>query len=273
LPSRWPATGDAAATARPVRELAPNAVLIARHDLTGDLARFTIQPDGGVPPFHAGQYVSVGLPGDAGPVLRPYSIASGPRDLDRLELLIRRLDGGALTSRLWDAPAGTRLFMGPPRGLFTLTRDDATAAAEVGAPMLFLSAGTGLAPVMSMLETLAGSSSRPRAVLLHGVARANELAYQDRLTGWARQGWLSHRPTVSRPDAGGADAWTGATGRVESHIERVLDEERIDPAAVRVYACGNDGMVAASREALAIAGVPSTAIRFESFTPAKSRAA
>jgi len=276
LPTRWPGGDDAPAAPRPARALVPNAALVARHDLTGDLARFTIRPDGGVPTFHAGQYVSIGLPADTGPVLRPYSIASGPHELDRLELLIRRLDGGALTTRLWDAPAGTRLFMGPPRGLFTLTGDDVAAAADAGAPLLFLSAGTGLAPVMAMLRAVADAPSRPRAILIHGAARAHELVYEELLARWADEGWLSHRPTVSRPDTPGTHgraAWTGATGRVESHIERVLDEERVDPSAVRVYACGNDGMVSASREALASAGVPATAIRFESFTPAKRQAA
>ena len=39
------------------------------------------------------------------------------------------------------------------------------------------------------------------------------------------------------------------------------------------FACGNDGMVAASRAALVAAGVPETNIRFESFTPTGSRSA
>ena len=37
-------------------------------------------------------------------------------------------------------------------------------------------------------------------------------------------------------------------------IERVLAEHGLDPARVRAYACGNDGMVAACRTALAAAG-------------------
>lgn len=277
LPTRWPDGALAAATdaaaPRAGRPLTPNAFLVARHDLTDDLARFTIRPDGGVPAFHPGQYVSLGLGGDGAPVLRPYSIASAPLQRDELELLIRRLDGGAFTSRLWAAEPGTRLWVGPPRGLFTLRAGDAAAAEEAGTPLLFLSAGTGLAPVMAMLGSLATRPTRPSAILLHGATRVPELAYRDRLEGWSRQGWLTHRPTISRPDDPANAGWGGATGRVEAHVEQVLSEQGIDPSRLRVFACGNDGMVAASREALGRLGVPESSIHSESFTPAKAHAA
>ena len=81
--------------------------------------------------------------------------------------------------------------------------------------------------------------------------------------------WLAHHPTISRPGDPGNAGWRGAVGRVEAHIERVLAEHGLDPAGLRAYACGTDGMVDASRAALARAGVPEAHIRSESFTPAR----
>jgi ferredoxin/flavodoxin---NADP+ reductase len=261
-----PLPGAAPGVARPARDLAPNASLADRIDLTPELARFRIRPDAGVPPFKPGQYLSIGIPSPDGPLLRPYSIASAPGDRDELELLIRRLDDGALTRRLWALRPGDRVWTGPAKGLFHLD-----AVPDPAAPHLFLGAGSGLAPVMAMLGALAAlpAGARPHATLVQGATRTAELAYADRLAGWARDGWLDHVPTISRPADADNAGWTGAAGRVEAHIVRVLAERGLDPGTVRAYACGNDGMVAACRAALAVAGVPETRIRFESFTPTR----
>jgi ferredoxin-NADP reductase len=273
LPARWPDLPAATpnASARPARDLTPNATLSDRMDLTADLARFRIRPDGGVPAFAPGQYVSIGFASEAGPILRPYSIASSPDERDKLELLIRRLEGGALTTRLWAARPQTRLWMGPPRGLFTLT--PTAPETSRGRDHLFVAAGTGLAPVMAMLEALSGAPGRPRALLLHGVAQASELAYRERLHAWTQDGWLAYHPTVSRPGDPASAGWTGATGRVETHLRSAIGEHGFDPSRTVAFVCGNDGMVAASRDALLEAGVQEHAIHAESFTPGRARAA
>lgn len=269
MPALPPLPAATSGAPRPTRDLSPNATLTARLDLTRGLARFRLRPDAGVPVFKPGQYLSIGLPGPSGPLLRPYSIASAPGDSDELELLIRRLDDGALTTRLWALGPGDRLWVGPPKGLFHLD-----AAPDPALPHLFLGAGTGLAPVMAMLGALAAlaAAARPRAILLQAVTAVPELAYRERIAGWARDGWLTHVPTISRPADPANHGWRGAVGRVETHIEPALGAGGLDPSRVRAYACGNDGMVAACRTALAAAGVPEANIRFESFTPARAAA-
>lgn len=266
MPALPPLPAAEGGAPRPARDLTPNATLVARLDLTPSLARFRLRPDVGMPDFKPGQYCSIGLPGPTGPLLRPYSIASAPGETGPLELLIRRLDDGALTTRLWALGAGDRVWVGPPKGLFHLDADP-----DTDAPHLFLGAGTGLAPVMAMLGSLArrAAGERPRSFLLQGATALPELAYRERIGGWARDGWLTHVPTISRPTDAANGGWRGAVGRVEAHIERVLAEHGLDPARVRAYACGNDGMVAACRTALAAAGVPDANVRFESFTPAR----
>ena len=257
----------------PRQALPANASLVERHDLTADLAIFHIRPDAGPLRFQPGQYVSVGLPCD-GPLLRPYSVASPDDGREIIELLIRRASDGALTTRLWALRRGDRLFVGPARGLFTLLAHDPRRH-------LLVAAGTGLAPLMAMLASLAERPDAQPTTLLHGVSRAPELAYRERLSGWAAQGWLDYRPSVSRPESPDSAGWTGRIGRIDGQLEQLLAEwttrpgwvPAADPDGVVAYLCGNDGMVLAARRCLAAAGFPATAIHAESFTPPRRQAA
>ncbi len=259
-PVRLPLPPRPLVAPRPARTREPNAVLAERLDLTPDLARFRLRPDGGVPSFLPGQYVSLGLQTGDGPLLRPYSIASAPHERDVLELYIRRMDGGAFTTRLWELRPGTRLWVGPPRGLFTLRPADAE-------PHLLIATGTGLAPMIAMLASIAPRLVRPRVTLLHGVAYRPELGYRDQLGRWSSQGWLDYRPSISRPAAAVNDGWDGAIGRVDRLLDDLLTGRGGEASRSVAYLCGNDGMIEASRQVLLRHGMPEAAIHAERFTP------
>lgn len=246
---------------RTARSREPNATLVERRDLTPDLARFRFRPDAGVPAFIPGQYVPIALPTDAGPLIRPYSIAAAPHDLGIIELFVRRLEGGACTARLWALEPGARLWIGPPRGLFMLRPVD-------GSHHVLIATGTGLAPMIAMLAALADRPARPPATLIHGVAHVSELGYRDELEGWSRQGTLDYRPTISRPTAADDTGWDGAVGRVDGVLADLLAARDIDVDRSVAYVCGNDGMIATIRQMLVRAGMPETSIHSERFAPA-----
>ncbi len=243
------------------RSREPNATLIERRDITADLARFRFRPDAGVPAFVAGQYVPVALPTEDGPLIRPYSIASAPREREMLELFVRRLDGGAFTARLWALEPGARLWIGPPRGLFLLTPADASRH-------LLIATGTGLAPMMAILAALADRPVRPHVTLIHGVSRVSELGYREELERSSMRGSLDYRPTISRPPTTGDVGWDGAVGRVDRVLLDLLAAGTIDVLGSVAYLCGNDGMIATVRELLVHAGMPETSIHSERFAPA-----
>jgi len=150
-----------------------NATLAERIDLTETIAHFRVRPDDGRPDFRPGQYMALGLADGDRLVQRPYSAAS-PTDRGRdVEFLIRRVEGGALTPRMWSSPPGTRLRLGRPNGLFTLQPNDPRTH-------VFVATSTGIAPFLSMLETLLGGRRPPRAAVVHGVSRPAELGYRPR---------------------------------------------------------------------------------------------
>lgn len=238
------------------RELVPNATLVSRIDLTPVVARFAVRPDAGAPAFKPGQYFALGLQVQGAFLQRPYSTASPAGETDELEFLIRRVAAGTFTPALWEMRPGGRVWIGPPKGLFTLRPGDERTH-------LFVSTGTGLAPFISMTEALlrdaaagaagaAGGAATccPRIAVIHGVSYASELAYRERLEDWVASGRLSYVPTVSRPLDPANAGWTGATGRTEAVLGRVCDELELNPLTTVAYICGNPEMIEATVEVL-----------------------
>jgi ferredoxin-NADP reductase len=243
----------------------PNATLADRVDLTSSIARFRIRPDDGVPAFEPGQYLALGLPVDGRLLQRPYSTASPKGASEEVEFLIRRVPTGAFTPLLWELPVGARLRMGRPKGLFTMKPGDPR-------DHLFIATGTGLAPFVAMLETLlagGGSGERPpRAVVVHGVSRVAELAYQERLERWASDGrGVAYAPAISRPDHPENAGWSGAVGRVDAILDALCDEQELDPLRTVAYLCGNPEMIAAGERILAARGIPPDGIVSEHYWP------
>jgi ferredoxin-NADP reductase len=155
--------------------------------------------------------------------------------------------------------------MGPPKGLFTLTPNDSRTH-------LLVSAGTGIAPFISMLSRL--SSTSISVVVVHGVSFEAELAYRPWLESLAAaRPNVVYAPTVSRPDAPENAAWEGRSGRVEQVLAAVSTDLRVDPAATIAYLCGNPDMVERSRDVLRGLGLADADIIRENYwAPTPTRA-
>jgi ferredoxin-NADP reductase len=239
------------------RPFTPNAVLAERHDLTPDVARLVVRPDSPVPAFEPGQYFALGLALDDVPVLRPYSTASPRGAAHTLDFLVRRVPTGTLTPVLWNLSVGERLWIGAPKGLFLLKRGDRRTH-------LLVSAGTGIAPFISMLNELIGTGVN--VVVAHGVSYASELAYRPWLESIAAAHTeVLYVPTVSRPDAPQNAGWTGRSGRVERVLPEVWEELTLDSADTVAYLCGNPEMVERSRETLLARGLAADSIVHENY--------
>jgi CDP-4-dehydro-6-deoxyglucose reductase len=202
--------------------------------------------------FLAGQYVDVTSP--AG-VKRSYSIASDPADGGRIELQVRRVDQGALSTYWFEqAKANDLLRFNGPLGTFFLRP-------VAGLDLIFLATGTGIAPIRSMLAQLAAmpAPERPRSVSLYWGGRHREDLYLDPAAGLPG---LRYVPVLSRGGAG----WTGAQG----HVQDVLVHEAAHGTApalagAAVYACGSEAMIHGARRLLADNGLPPRQFHFDAF--------
>jgi CDP-4-dehydro-6-deoxyglucose reductase len=202
--------------------------------------------------FLAGQYIDVTSPSGAS---RSYSVASDAANPDRVELQVRRVDGGVLSDYWFErAKLNDLLRFNGPRGTFYLRPCE-------GQDLVFLATGTGIAPILSMLRQVAAMpvASRPRSVALYWGGRHAHDLYLD--AGGALPG-LRYVPVLSRGDAG----WAGARG----HVQDVLVHDvahGIAPALAGavVYACGSDAMIHGARRLLTDNGLPATRFHSDAF--------
>ena len=258
----------------PPRPLTYNATLVAREDFTAELAAFHVrydEPLAQAPAFRPGQYVALGRNNEARPVLggvrRSMSIASAPEQTNALEFYIRYVAHPAsdnpLTHLLWPMRIGERLFMSrKPVGKFTI---EDTLGEPDSRIRLFVAAGTGLAPFLSMLRAMAIKDARAdmrRILLIHAASYPADLRYGEELARYAERHGLRCFRSVSR--AAEAAAWTGDTGRAEDYFvpERLealeeragLPRGALNARDAGVLVCGFQGTIARSIERLAPRG-------------------
>ena len=214
-------------------------------------------------PFEPGQYATLGLLGAENLVHRPMSVSSSADDLSEYEFFIRRVENGGFTPLLWERSVGDPINIKGPKGKFLLQDD--------GRRALFVASGTGLAPFISMIETLRHRNQTRDIVLLHGVSYDYDLAWRRQLTELetGAEFPLRYVATVSRPQH--CPDWTGCTGRVEAIVASQLDEHGLAPDTATIYLCGNPEMITAVEEIAAARGFPPEQVRKELYWP-KGRA-
>jgi len=201
--------------------------------------------------FLAGQYVDFLLP-DGG--RRSYSIASPPHEPERLELHVRRVEGGQFTTQVFEELGERSLLrLEGPLGGFWLRE-------ESDRPVVMVAGGTGYAPIKSMLRHLMHVGARQPVHFYWGVRRPRDLYEGQRLLRWAAQyDWLRFTPVMSEAQA--EDQWQGRHGWVH---EAVL-EDYGSLSEVDIYAAGPPPMIAVIQELFPARGLPQGRLFFDSF--------
>jgi NAD(P)H-flavin reductase len=204
-------------------------------DLTRDVRTIALElRDPAEIHFQAGQFVSfeVPKPGLPFPVRRPYSIASPSSNRTVIDLLFNLVPGGPGSTFLFSLHSGDPVSFRGPAGTFVLREYSDRR-------LLFVATGTGIAPIRSMLHTRL--PSRTPVTLIWGLRHERDMYYQAELADLAtRFPEFSYTVTLSRPSS----SWTGAVGRVQSHIAPHL--ATLDDLAV--YVCGSKAMITSVTE-------------------------
>jgi len=199
--------------------------------------------DAPLPAARAGQYLTLRVPGAATPPpVRSYSLSEAPKDGYRISVKHEPhgVASGYLTTEL---RAGTVLDAGAPRGEFVLD-DGAT-------PLLLLSAGIGLTPVLGMLNELADARSERDVWWVHSTRRPGDYALADE----------AHRLLASLPSAHEHLFYSATTGRITKDSLAALGV----PEDACAYICGPAGFMTDMQAALAGLGFTTDRIRTELF--------
>lgn len=230
-----------------------------------DLAIFRITPEGDVPDYKAGQFLTLGMPVEAegGKMIRRgYSIASHPENKKYFEFVIRWVRKpypGRLTTELFDAKVGDEVSWIRPTGHMTIN-DELPNGEPDRRRIVCIGGGTGIAPFVSMVQHLHAVGDKREIVLLHGASYVDELSYKELLTNLENESldrgadkWnFKYRAAISRPQEWFNRSWTGQVGRVEQFLrarqggQSPLEElvgEKITKDNTMFYICGWQGTI------------------------------
>ena len=210
-------------------------MILERRDITDDLLMMWIEKPKGFT-FKAGQYCTIG----SGGIERAYSIVSAPHE-ENLELFVELvpLPDGNLTPLIWDLHEGDTMTIRPrAKGIFTF---------KPALPnQLMIATVTGIVPFISILrDYLHQEQSGHHFYVLEGASYVDELTYDKELQQLANEhsDLITFVPTISRPTEERNAAWTGETGRVNTIVQKSVDQFGLAPDDTLIYACGHPDMI------------------------------
>nr|WP_090342080.1 ferredoxin reductase [Mycolicibacterium malmesburyense]CRL72429.1 ferredoxin [Mycolicibacterium malmesburyense] len=218
------------------RELRGRVLDVRRE--TEDSATLVIKPGWGFTfDYQPGQYIGIGVQIDGRFRWRSYSLTSAPSRTTRtITITVKAMPEGFLSTHLVDGLApGTIVRLAAPQGNFVMP-DPAPAK------VLFLTGGSGITPVMSMLRTLARRDQITDIVHLHSAPMESDVLFAAELAELAR----AHDGYRLRVRA------TRTAGRLDL---AGLDDEVPDWRERQAWACGPEGMLDAAQRSWSAAGL------------------
>ncbi len=206
--------------------------------------------------FYPGQYVmlKVPYPPTGEELRRAYSIASSPLSKNRLELTVKRMEGGKASVLLTtQTKVGDRFLIKGPYGKFFWTED-------MSQKVVLLGAGSGVVPLMSILRYIRDKElSQVEATLLVSYTSYEEIIYRRELEELSKLPNINIKITLTRS---APEDWKGYRGRINKDM--ILAEvPRLEENLY--YLCGPPKFVEDMKELLLGLGVPKENIKTEKY--------
>ena len=212
-------------------------------------------PSGATFLFRAGQFITLDLPLPGGPVQRTYTISSNPTTNAYIAVTVKAQPGSVAGRWMMEnLKPGARLRAYGPAGLFHLPR-------QPDGKYLFISAGSGVTPMMSMATVLFERGEEPDVTFIQCARRPTELIFRKRLEYMAsRVQGMRLNFVVGQDDP--YEVWTGYRGRFNQLMLGLMAPDYLDRD---VYCCGPDGFMQAVRDMLNALGYDMSRYHQESF--------
>ena len=213
--------------------------------------------------YQPGQFVTLELPLGDEPLMRTYTLSSSPSRPFSIAVTVKAQPGSAGTRWMFDnVGPGTLLKAYGPAGDFTLHR-------HAAAKYLFISAGSGVTPMMSMLRWLNDCAPWTDIAFVNCARRPEEIIFRKELELLG-----SRMPGLSLgfliEERSSRESWFGHMGRIDAVRLPLLSP---DFREREVFCCGPEPFMQAVRSMLDNAGFDMGRYHQESFSaPPKEEA-
>ncbi|MEZ8145387.1 FAD-binding oxidoreductase [Enterovibrio norvegicus] len=196
-----------------------------------------------------GQYVDLIYQG----IQRSYSLANAKNVDGEIELHIRKVHNGKMSGYVFGGlNTGQLMRLEGPKGTFFVR--------EGTAPLVFIGTGTGIAPILAMVEQLISDGDSRDIHVYWGMRKRSEF-YCKRMNDLAEQ----NESIRFNPVASQELDWEGRTG----YVQDTVLQDFTSLADVEIYACGSVKMIESSKELFLKHDLPSEAFHSDAFTPSK----
>ena len=204
--------------------------------------------------FWPGQYVDISIPGSD--ESRSFSMANvSSKESGQLEFVIRVYPDGQFSHFLDTKLAvGDRLDVVGPFGVFTL-RDGRDS------DIVFVGGGAGMAPILSVLRSLAERGSTRKTTFYYGARTQRDLCFEEELQALS-DSLPNFRYVPALSEADGDEDWEGELGLITD----IVQKHETDLAGTDSYVCGPPPMVEAAMDVLTSLGAPEKNIYYDKFT-------
>ncbi len=212
-------------------------------------------PSGAWFDYLPGQFITLDLPVPGGNVQRTYTISSSPSRPVSISVTVRAQKGSVGGRWMIDhLKPGMKLKANGPSGIFSSHRHPAKKH-------LFISAGSGITPMMSMTAWAWDSGNMPDIVFVHAAKRPSEIIFRERLEQFAnRVPGIQLRFTVEEADP--FRAWHGYRGRLSQIMLGLMAPDYLER---EVFCCGPEPFMQAVRDMLIALGFNMDHYHQESF--------
>lgn len=231
---------------------------------TPDTATFTFRaPSGAWFDYQPGQFVTLDLPVPGGNVQRTYTISSSPSRPLSISVTVKAQRDSIGTRWMLDhLKPGMRIKAFGPSGIFSSHRHPARK-------YLFISAGSGITPMVSMTTWMWDSGEMPDIVFVHAARSPSEIIFRERLEQMAnRVPGVQLRFTVEQNDP--FRAWHGYLGRLNQIMLGLMAPDYLER---EVFCCGPEPFMQSVRDMLIALGFDMEHYHQESFgAPVKTEA-
>jgi glycine betaine catabolism B len=228
--------------------------------------RFVAEP-GMLFSYKPGQFITLDLEINGEEILRSYSISSTPSRPHSLEITVKRvpatsndLPAGLVSNWLHDnLRVGGEVKLSGPMGKFTCFQYPSQK-------LLFISAGSGITPMMGMSRWLCDTMADCDVVFLHSARTPADIIYQQELILMsARHKKFQPLVTVTQNQSG--QSWLGLTGRVTASMLQSIVPDFLERVA---FVCGPEPFMAGTKKLLESLDFPAENYHEESFGGGKS---